>query len=99
MWQPSGDTLVLEKVKNTDSQVILPDGVDFDAQDVFRVKAVGIGYTTEQGTVVPPEQKPGDCVIIGKASRILRLSIEGKEILLARAQDVLLFKKGERDAS
>jgi co-chaperonin GroES (HSP10) len=92
MFRPAGDTIIVEKLKD-DSLLALPDSIEFSEEDIFVVKDVGVGYVTEQGVVIPPEVKAGDrCIIKGK---VLRLMIKGEELLLARAQDVIAFERGE----
>jgi len=91
MFKPAGDTLILEK-ETTPSDIILPENIEFSEETIFVVKDVGVGYVTEQGVVIPPEVKLGDRVIV--KGKVLRLMIEGNELLLARAQDVVCFERG-----
>lgn len=92
MFKPTGDTIIVEKIKD-ESLIDLPENIEFSEEDIFLVKDVGIGYVTEQGVIIKPEVQVGDkCIIKGK---ILRLMIKGEELLLARAQDVVAYEKGE----
>lgn len=90
-FQPAGDTLIIEKELSSES-IYLPDTLELSEQDIFIVKAVGSGYVTEQGQVIPPEPKIGDRVIV--KGKILRITIKGSEMLLCRAQDVVAFERG-----
>lgn len=90
MFKPCGDTLIIEKEKSS-TILELPDTLEFKEEDIFVVKAVGIGYVTEQGAIIPPEVKTGDRVIV--KGKILRLLLREGEILLARAQDVIAYER------
>lgn len=92
MYQPCGDTIIVEKFKQ-DSSIIVPDTGHHD-EDTYIVKMVGKGYVTEQGQIIPPEVIEGDKVII-KGS-VLELQTLAGVILLARAQDVLVYERGDR---
>jgi co-chaperonin GroES (HSP10) len=90
MFKPCGDTITVEKIERS-SLLTMPESMEFSEEDVFIVKDVGIGYVTEQGVIIPPEVKPGDrCIIKGK---VIRMMIEGSELLLARAQDVVAYER------
>ena len=89
-WKPAGDTILLEKVQ-TESVLVLPDDAGQGAEDVYEVKAVGVGYVTEQGKIIPPEVKAGDKVLL--FGKIVERGIGGEKLLIARAQDVICYKE------
>jgi len=91
MFNPAGDTIIIEKEPRKNNVIALPDNVGIRPEDVFVVKDVGIGYVTDQGVIIPPEVKPGDRVII--KGKVLHLRVDEQEIMLARAQDVLCFER------
>lgn len=56
----------------TPTGLFLPQGANQSSEDregiTYRVEAVGDGYHTKKGQLVPPEVKPGDRVWLDKAS-------------------------------
>ena len=90
MWIPAGDTLILEKYERSKT-IIMPEDLQHHEGDMYIVKAVGIGYITEQGVVIPPEVRPGDKVIV--KGKVLSLLTEEGQLLMARAQDVVAYER------
>lgn len=84
--------MILEK-ETIESSIVLPDDIELTEETLYTVKAVGVGYFTEQGAIIAPEVVPGDKVVI--KGKVLRLNIKGEELLLARAQDVICYERGE----
>lgn len=92
-WIPSGDTIIVERVKVSDS-ILLPDDINHTDGDIYKVLAVGMGYVTEQGENIPPEVKAGDNAVI--KGKVLSINTPSGQVLLARAQDVVLYERGKR---
>lgn len=92
MWKPAGDTIIVERIKLSES-IVLPDDMRHNEGDIYKVKDVGIGYVTEQGVIIPPEVKSGDTVVI--RGKVLSINTMSGQILLARAQDVVCYERGE----
>ena len=91
MFIPCGDTLIIEK-EVLSSNILIPDSAEIKETDIFIVKAVGKGYVTEQGGIIPPEQIIGDKVIV--MGKVLKLKIKTSEVLLCRASDVVALERG-----
>src|SRR3990167_4328833 len=96
MWMPQGDLIVIEKIK-IESSLILPDNIAQQDNDMYIVKAVGIGYVTDNGMIIAPEVKVGDKVIV--RSKVLTINTGIETFLLARAQDVLCYERNKNEKS
>src|SRR3990167_3865287 len=96
MWMPQGDLIVIEKIK-IESSLILPDNIAQQDNDMYIVKAVGIGYVTDNGMIIAPEVKVGDKVIV--RSKVLTINTGIETFLLARAQDVLCYERSNNETN
>ena len=89
-WIPNGDIIIIERFQKA-SNIIVPDDVSAQEGDVFVVKAVGCGYITDNGTLIAPEVRVGDMVIL--KGKMITITVFGEKFSLARAQDVLCYER------
>jgi chaperonin GroES len=88
--RPLGDRIVVEPLEaeeKTKGGIILPDTAKEKPQE-GKVVAVGKGKTDESGKLIPMEVKVGDKVLYGKYAGT-EITIEGKEYMILREEDVL----------
>ena len=88
--KPLADYLLVEplqKETTLPSGIVIPDTVKEKPQE-GKVVAVGPGKRDEQGNRIPMEVKVGDIVMYKKWGGT-EVKIEGKDVLLAREEDIL----------
>lgn len=88
---PSGDRILLriEDEEKTKGGIVIPDNAK--GNDKFRaarVLAVGPGRLTDEGRRIRPDHQVGDAVLVD-AYGCLKVTLDGRELYLARAGDVL----------
>lgn len=87
-FRPLYDRVLVERIENDDEKtsggIIIPDAAKEKAQ-TGRVKAVGNGRITPEGTVLPPQVKVGDTVFFGKYSG----TEAGRDLLIIREDEIL----------
>ncbi|WP_102693765.1 co-chaperone GroES [Rummeliibacillus pycnus] len=90
MLKPLGDRIIIEVIEaeeKTAFGIVLPDSAKEKPQE-GKVVAVGTGFLTDGGNVVPLNVKEGDNIIFSKYSGT-EVKYEGKEYLILRESDVL----------
>ncbi|MGX9136218.1 co-chaperone GroES [Rummeliibacillus sp. JY-2-4R] len=90
MLKPLGDRIIIEVVEveeKTAFGIVLPDSAKEKPQE-GKVVAVGTGFLTDSGSVVPLNVKEGDNIIFSKYSGT-EVKYEGKDFLILRESDVL----------
>lgn len=93
--QPLHDRIIVEaaeKETKTASGIILPDSAQ---EKPLRgtVLAVGPGKMLDSGKLAPVDVNVGDTVLYGKYSGT-EVSVEGKDVIILRADDVLAIVDG-----
>jgi chaperonin GroES len=95
--KPLGDYLLIEPQETettTASGIVIPDTANKEKPQEGKVIAAGPGRTGEDGVVVPLEKsiRVGDVVMYKKWGGT-EIKIEGKDMLLVKAEDVLAIVK------
>ena len=93
---PLHDRVVVKRVeaeKTTSSGLIIPDNVA-EKPDRGIVLAVGTGYLTPEGTVIPMTVAVNDQVLFGKQSGEL-VKIEGEDLLVMKESEIYAIVEGE----
>lgn len=88
--RPLHDRIIVERLsedEKTSGGIIIPDSAKEKPQR-GQVIAVGKGKVAEDGTVRPPDVKPGDVVLFGKYAGT-EVKIENEERLIMREDDIL----------
>src|SRR3989344_4693963 len=88
--QPLGDRVVIEVTEEdskTKAGIVLPASVDKERPEQGRVVAVGPGKIV-RGDRVPLDISVGDVVLFTKYGPN-EVSVDGKDYLIARAEDIL----------
>ena len=93
MFKPINDWMILEKIDVSDV-IATPDNAQPKTEDHFIVKAVGPGWITNDGQLIPTDVKPGDKIcFIGQMWRIP--DGKGNRFIVAKAQDVVCVERQE----
>lgn len=98
--KPLHDRIIVEaatKEEKTASGILLPDSAQEKPQR-GTVLAVGPGKRLDSGKLAEVDVKPGDVVLYGKYSGT-EVSVEGKDYIILRAEDVLGVLVGEAVAA
>lgn len=88
--QPLSDNLLIEptgRETQLPSGIVIPDTAKEKPQE-GKVVAVGPGKRDEHGNRIPMEVKTGDLVMYKKWGGT-EIKVEGKDMLLAREEDIL----------
>jgi chaperonin GroES len=89
--KPLSDHILIEPLKQeekTKSGILLPASAEKEKPEQGKVVAVGPGKTTDEGKLVAMEVKVGDVVLFKKYGPD-EIKIDGKEYLIASAEDIL----------
>ena len=89
MLKPSSNFMIIEKFETT--SITVPDNLQSQKGDLFKVLDVGPGWITEQGIRVPPDIKAGDIVAV--FGKILTVPYQHKEFQIARTDDVIAYER------
>ncbi|GEK33511.1 co-chaperone GroES [Kurthia sibirica] len=90
MLKPLGDRIIIEVVKVEEKSafgIVLPDSAKEKPQE-GKVVAVGTGFVTNSGSIVPLAVKEGDYVIYAPYSGT-EVKYNGSEFLIIREADIL----------
>jgi len=88
--RPLGDRVVVEPLEAEEKSkggIILPDTAKEKPQE-GKVVAAGKGKLDESGKLMPMEVKGGDKILYGKYAGT-EITVEGKEYMILREEDVL----------
>ncbi len=85
-WRPISEYMIVEQYQGDIAGLVLPEDLKMGEGDTFKVIAVGPGYYTDTGQLIPYDVKQGDRVMV--AGKIMKIPGE-KKLLLARQTDVL----------
>ena len=91
-WQPLGEYMLVEQYQGDMQGLVLPDNLKVGEGDTFIVLAVGSGWYTDNGTLIPYDIIPGDRVMV--VGKIMHIPGE-KKLLLCRQTDVLAIQREE----
>lgn len=92
---PLGDRVLirtLEAVIKTKSGIIIPDTASKERPEQGVVVAVGLGRTTDTGTLVKPSVKVGDEVLFSKYGPE-EIKIDGEELYILSESQILAVIK------
>lgn len=88
--RPLYDRIIVKRIEHartTASGIVIPDSAA-EKPEQGEVLAVGPGKALNDGSLRPPQVKPGDQVLFGKyAGQTVKL--DGQEVLVLREEDVL----------
>jgi chaperonin GroES len=88
--RPLQDRVIVERLEEeekTKGGIIIPDSAKEKPME-GKVKAVGKGKLTEQGTLIKLDVKAGDRILFSKYAGT-EVKIDGKEYLIMREDDIL----------
>ena len=94
--RPLRDRILVERIQEQEQRVggiIVPDSAREKPQQ-GRVVAVGKGRVNDKGDVFPLDVAAGDVILFGKYAGS-EITIEGKEYLILREDEVLGVVEGE----
>ncbi len=93
---PLGDRLLvkpLEKsLERTASGIFMPEGAEKDKREQGEVVAVGEGWYTKDGKLMPLRVKKGDRVIYSKYG-FDEITVEGIEYVIVKEENILAIIK------
>ncbi|HDY68075.1 MAG TPA: co-chaperone GroES [Candidatus Scalindua sp.] len=89
MLKPTSNFMIIEKYKTT--SITVPDNIQSQKGDLFKVLAVGPGWITERGIRVTPDIKVGD--VVAMYGKILTVPYQHKEFQIARTDDVIAYER------
>jgi len=90
MLKPASNLMIVEEYRESEG-IILPENAT--PGKLFRILEVGDGWINDDGTKTPISFKRGDIAAIG--GKILTIPYKKKDYLIARAEDVLAYDRGE----
>ncbi|MBI2187837.1 MAG: co-chaperone GroES [Acidobacteria bacterium] len=96
--RPLRDRILVERIEEHEQKgggIIIPDTAKEKPQQ-GRVVAVGKGRVNDKGDVLPLDVKEGDAVLFGKYAGT-EITIDGKEYLIVREDEVLGILEGVRE--
>ena len=85
---------VLDGEEKTAGGIIIPDTAKEKPQE-GKVVAIGSGYRTEDGKIIPRDVQVGDVVLFGKWSGT-EVKIDGKEFSIMKESDIMGISKGKK---
>ena len=88
--KPLGNRVLVRRLEEKESakgMIILPDTAK-KKQEMVEVLAVGPGKTNDEGVLVVPPVKVGDCVLIDKYSG-QEVTINDAELIVVRGEDIV----------
>jgi chaperonin GroES len=85
---------VLEGEEKTAGGIIIPDTAKEKPQE-GKVVAIGSGFRTEDGKIIPMDVKIGDTVLFGKWSGT-EVKIDGKEYSIMKESDIMGISKDKK---
>jgi chaperonin GroES len=77
----------IDAVAKTPGGIIIPDNAQEKPQE-GEVVSVGSGARADNGTVTPPDLKPGDKILFGKWSGS-EVKLDGEDLIIMKESDVL----------
>jgi chaperonin GroES len=88
--RPLQDRVIVERLEEeekTKGGIIIPDSAKEKPME-GKIKAVGKGKVTEQGTLIKLDVKAGDRILFSKYAGA-EVKIDGKDYLIMREDDIL----------
>jgi chaperonin GroES len=88
--KPLGNRVLVRRVEEkepTKGMIILPDTAK-KKQEMAEVLAVGPGKTNNEGVLVAPPVKVGDCVLVDKYAG-QEVTINDEEFIVVRGEDIV----------
>ena len=89
-FRPLHDRVLVEPLnaeEKTAGGIIIPDTAQEKPME-GKIVAVGTGYKSDDGKVIPLDVKKGDTVLYGKFAGI-EVRIDGKDLLIVKETDIL----------
>lgn len=90
--KPLGDRVLVEPIAEAKSKsksaIIMPETIDKERPEQGKVVAVGDGWYTEDGDLVPLRVKKGQTVLFSKY-QVDEIKLEGKEFLILKESNIL----------
>jgi chaperonin GroES len=91
--RPLHDRIVVQRLEESQQTgaIVIPDSAKEKPQQ-GKVLAAGLGRSTDEGTRVPLDVKPGDTILFGKyAGQEVR--VDGIDYLIMKEDDVLAIQE------
>ena len=91
--RPLHDRIIVQRLEESEQTgaIIIPDSAKEKPQQ-GKVLAAGLGKTTDDGTRLPMDVKPGDTILFGKyAGQEVR--VDGVDYLIMKEDDVLAIQE------
>ncbi len=88
--RPIGDRILIQHIEEKEqvrAGIIIPDSAKEKPQEA-KVLAVGSGRKEKDGTVIPPEVKVGDRVLVARYGGS-EVKLDGEKFTLVREDDIL----------
>ncbi len=90
--KPLGDRVLVEPIAEAKSKsksaIIMPETIDKERPEQARVVAVGDGWYTEDGDLIPLRVKKGQTVLFSKY-QLDEIKHEGKEYFVIKESNIL----------
>jgi chaperonin GroES len=91
--RPLHDRIIVQRLEESQQTgaIIIPDSAKEKPQH-GKVLAAGLGKSTDDGTRLPLDVKPGDTILFGKYAG-QEVSVDGVDYLIMKEDDVLAIQE------
>lgn len=91
--RPLHDRIVVQRLEESQhtGAIVIPDSAKEKPQQ-GKVLAAGLGKSTDEGTRLPLDVKPGDIILFGKYAGH-EVSVDGVDYLIMKEDDVLAIQE------
>jgi len=91
--RPLHDRIIVQRLEESQraGAIVIPDSAKEKPQQ-GRVLAAGLGKSTDDGTRLPLDVKPGDTILFGKYAG-QEVSVDGVDYLIMKEDDVLAIQE------
>jgi len=91
--RPLHDRIIVERLEESQQigAIVIPDSAKEKPQQ-GKVLAAGLGKSTDEGTRLPLDVKPGDTILFGKYAG-QEVSVDGVDYLIMKEEDVLAIQE------
>ena len=95
-FKPLGDDIIFKPIRKSHKTFVMPDKVSYE-ENMGLVVAVGSGKRLKDGTILKPQVKVGDRILVGN-HKSLKIEYEGELYGRVKDADVLaIFDEDEED--
>jgi chaperonin GroES len=91
--RPLHDRIIVQRLEESQQTgaIVIPDSAKEKPQQ-GKVLAAGLGKSTDDGTRLPLDVKPGDTILFGKYAG-QEVSVDGLDYLIMKEDDVLAIQE------